>query len=34
MYVRWFMLEPSKQGNKAYGARKTKSLWTYINMNT
>jgi hypothetical protein len=28
------MLEPAKQGNKAYGARKTKSLWTYINMNT
>lgn len=34
VYIRWFMLEPSKQGNKAYGARKTKSLWTYINMNT
>lgn len=34
VYIRWFMLEPAKQGNKAYGARKTKSLWTYINMNT
>lgn len=34
VYVRWFMLEPSKQGNKAYGSRNTTALWTYINVNT
>lgn len=34
IFVRWFMLEPSKQGNKAYSARKTSALWTYINIDT
>ncbi len=32
LFVRWFMLEPAKQGNKAYSARKTTDLWTYINL--
>lgn len=32
LFVRWFMLEPAKQGNKAYGSRKTVDLWTYINL--
>lgn len=30
LFVRWFTLEPAKQGNKAYSARKTSALWTYI----
>lgn len=30
LFVRWFTLEPAKQGNKAYKARKTSALWTYI----
>lgn len=30
LFVRWFTLEPAKQGNKAYNARKTSALWTYI----
>lgn len=32
LFVRWFMLEPAKQGNKAYASRKTTDLWTYINL--
>lgn len=32
LFVRWFMLEPAKQGNKAYAKRKTTDLWTYINL--
>ena len=32
LFVRWFMLEPAKQGNKAYSSRKTTDLWTYINL--
>ena len=32
LFVRWFMLEPAKQGNKAYASRKTVDLWTYINL--
>lgn len=32
MFVRWYMLEPSKQGNKAVTSRKTGTLWTYINL--
>lgn len=32
LFVRWFMLEPAKQGNKAYASRKTTDLWTYINI--
>jgi len=26
------MLEPAKQGNKAYASRTTTGLWTYINL--
>lgn len=32
LFVRWFMLEPAKQGNKAYASRKTTDLWTYIDL--
>ena len=32
LFVRWFMLEPAKQGNKNYSSRKTVDLWTYINL--
>ena len=32
LFVRWFMLEPAKQGNKNYDARKTTDLWTYITL--
>lgn len=32
LFVRWFMLEPAKQGNKAYAARQTTALWTYIDL--
>lgn len=32
LFIRWFMLEPAKQGNKAYAARKTSELWTYIDL--
>ena len=32
LFVRWYMLEPAKQGNKAYASRATTSLWTYINL--
>lgn len=32
LFVRWFMLEPAKQGNKAHDARKTTDLWTYIDL--
>lgn len=32
MFVRWYMLDPSKQGNKAYSSRSTKTLWTYIQL--
>lgn len=32
LFIRRFMLEPAKQGNKAYGARKSTSLWIYINL--
>lgn len=32
MFVRWYMFEPAKQGNKAYGKRKTTTEWTYINL--
>lgn len=32
MFIRWYMLEPAKQGNKAYNARQTKALWTHINL--
>lgn len=32
LFVRWFMLDPSKQANKAHSARKTTDLWTYINI--
>lgn len=32
LFVRWFMLEPAKQGNKNYGNRQTTALWTYINL--
>lgn len=34
LFVRWYMLDPSKQGNKAYSSRKTTDLWTYINIDT
>lgn len=32
LFVRWFMLEPAKQGNKAYASRNTTDLWTYIDL--
>lgn len=32
LFIRRFMLEPAKQGNKAYGARKSTSLWIYVNL--
>lgn len=32
LFVRWYMFEPAKQGNSAYSARVTSSLWTYINL--
>ena len=32
LFVRWYMLEPAKQGNKAYASRATTGLWTYINL--
>lgn len=32
LFVRWFMLDPSKQANKAYASRKTTDLWTFINL--
>mgnify|MGYP002515443056 FL=1 len=32
LFVRWFMLDPCKQGNKAYSARSTSALWTYIDL--
>lgn len=32
LFVRWFMLEPSKQGNKAFASRQTTALWTYIDL--
>lgn len=32
LFMRWFMLEPAKQGNKEYSSRKTTDLWTYINL--
>lgn len=32
MFIRWFMFEPAKQGNKNYSARTTSALWTYINL--
>lgn len=32
LFIRWFMLEPAKQGNKAYASRKTTDLWTYIDL--
>lgn len=34
LFVRWFMLEPAKQGNKNYNARQTTALWTYIDLTT
>lgn len=30
LFIKWFSLEPAKQGNKALGSRKTSALWTYI----
>ena len=32
MFIRWYMLEPAKQGNKAYSSRSTTALWTHINL--
>ncbi len=32
LFVRWYMFEPAKQGNKAYTARSSAALWTYINL--
>lgn len=32
LFIRRFMLEPAKQGNKAYGTRKSTSLWIYVNL--
>lgn len=32
LFVRWFMLDPSKQANKEYKSRNTTNLWTYINL--
>lgn len=32
IFVRWFMFETAKQGNKAFSKRKTKDLWTYIDI--
>lgn len=32
IFVRWFMFESAKQGNKALAKRKTKDLWTYIDI--
>lgn len=32
LFTRWFTFETAKQGNKAYSARKTNQLWTYINL--
>jgi hypothetical protein len=32
LLVRWFMMEPAKQGIKQYKDRKTSSLWTYIDL--
>lgn len=32
LFVRWYMFEPAKQGNKDYTKRKTPALWTYINL--
>lgn len=32
LFTRWFSLETAKQGNKAYSARVTSALWTYINL--
>lgn len=31
--IRWFMMEPAKQGVKKFAERKTSNLWTYINLN-
>lgn len=32
IFVRWFMFETAKQGTKAFAKRKTKDLWTYIDL--
>lgn len=32
LFTRWFYLETASQGNKAYNKRKTRDLWTYINL--
>lgn len=32
LFIRWFTLDPSKQANKAYSARKTTALMSYINI--
>lgn len=32
LFIRWFTLDPSKQANKAYSARKTTALMSYINL--
>lgn len=32
IFVRYYTLDPVSQANKAYAARKTNALWTYINL--
>lgn len=32
LFIRWFTLDPSKQANKAFSARKTTALMSYINI--
>ena len=32
VFVRYFTLDPVSQANKAYSARKSSAMWTYVNM--